>query len=272
MLSAIFPTFKHMENTLPASAAITTQDLIGFILYTVIYVPVIWFIRPRIIRLALYPSFFLTMAVFLGLLIWAVKINGGIGPSSVLGPAFQLTSSQRAFRFIQCASSVSGTWGSCADRYSDWSRFEKKKFRSLPGLIVLPLIVTLCGAFGVLTTTATANHFGVVQWNPILLLEYVQTLSYTPGCRAATFFAGLAFYYCQIFINLSQNTIPFGMDVAAAFPRYFNIRRATLMCVVIYLIIQPWRFLSQAVIFLTILSSVTSKYLLRLTSSEDLAY
>lgn len=259
MLSAIFPSFKHMKNTLPASAAITTQDLIGFILYTVLFMPIVYFIKPRVLRFALYPSFFITMAVFLGVLIWGIHINGGTGPASVLAPAMQLTRSQRAFRFIQCASSVSGTWGSCADRYSDWSRFEKKKYRSLPGLIVLPLIVTLTGAFGVLTTAATAQHFGIVQWNPVLLLDYVQTQSYTPGCRAATFFAGLAFYYSQIFINLSQNTIPFGMDVAAAFPKYFNIRRATFLAVIIYLIIQPWRFLSQASIFLTILSSVTSK-------------
>jgi NCS1 family nucleobase:cation symporter-1 len=118
----------------------------------------------------------------------------------------------------------------------------------------------MCASFGVLTTTATANMYGIVQWNPVLLLEYVQGISYTPGCRAATFFAGLAIFYSQIFMNLASNTIPFGMDVSAAFPRYFNIQRATFALVIITLIIQPWRFLSQALIFVTILSGITGMH------------
>lgn len=258
ILGAIFPSFKFMENTLPASAAITTQDLIGFMIYSILYFPVVYFIKPPVLRLALYPSFVLTMSTFTAMMIWALVSNGGTGPSTVLAASVQLTRSQRALRFVQCVSGVSGTWGGAAERFSDWTRYEKKKYRSVPGLFVLPVVVTLCGTFGVLTTTATANMYGIVQWNPVLLLEYVQEVSYTPGCRAATFFAGFAIYYCQIFMNLSQNSIPFGMDVSAAFPKYFNIQRATFALVIITIIIQPWRFLSQAAIFITILSAVTS--------------
>jgi len=41
ILGAIFPSFHHMPNTLPASAAITTQNLIGFLCFIAVYIPMI---------------------------------------------------------------------------------------------------------------------------------------------------------------------------------------------------------------------------------------
>jgi NCS1 family nucleobase:cation symporter-1 len=249
-----------MHNTLPTTAAITTQDLIGFILYSVVYLPIVWFIKPRHIKMFLPASFALNIIVFTSLLGWALASNGGPGPSSVLAVSKHLTTSQKALRFVQCISSVSGTWGGATDRYSDWSRFEKKKGRCLPGLIVLPVMVVIVGSFGVLITNATADMYGVVEWNPTLLLSYIQGRFYTPAVRAITFFAGLAMFYCQVCVNMTDNSIAFGMDVSAAIPRYFNIRRATFLLVLLTIAIQPWRFLSQAAIFVTVLSSVTGSH------------
>lgn len=62
-----------------------------------------------------------------------------------------------------------------------------------------------------------------------------------------------------MFLNISQNSFPYGIDVAGAFPKYFTAKRAAFMLLIITMIIQPWRFLSQAAIFLTILSSITRK-------------
>jgi NCS1 family nucleobase:cation symporter-1 len=256
MLRAIFPTFNYMKNTLPLSAAITTQDLIGFLIYCAVYTPILWVIKPYQLRLGLYPTFVATIASFTGILIWALVSNGGAG--DLLTSATQLTTSQKAFRFIQCVSGISGTWGGAADRYSDWSRFERKRGTSIPGLFALPVVVTISALFGVLTTTATSKMYGFVQWNPILLLQYTQSVSYTPACRAGTFFVGFSIFWAQVFLNMSQNSIPYGMDVSGAFPRYFTTKRAAFMLLLITVIIQPWRFLSQASIFLTILSSVSS--------------
>lgn len=258
MLGAIFPSFKFMKNTLPASAAITTKDLIGFVLYLVVYAPILAVIRPHQLRIGLYPAFACTVATFVGILIWAVTSNGGVG--DLISSSVELTTSQKAFRFIQCVSSISGSWGGTGDRYSDWSRFEKKRNVSLPGLLALPIVVTACATFGVLTTTATTQMWGFVEWNPVLMLEYAQTISYTPACRAGTFFAGFAMFFQQVMLNMTQNSIPAGMDVSAAFPKYFTQKRASLGLLIITALIQPWRFLSQASIFLTILSSIGSEF------------
>jgi NCS1 family nucleobase:cation symporter-1 len=257
MLGAIFPSFKFMKNTLPASAAITTQDLIGFLIYVVVYAPILYVIKPHQLRLGLYPTFITTCVTFTGILIWALVSNGGTG--DLIGSTLDLTTSQKAFRFMQCLSSISGTWGGSGDRYSDWSRFEKKRGTSIPGLFALPIVVTISTLFGVLTTTATTKMYGFVQWNPILLLQYTQTVSYTPACRAGTFFVGFALFWAQVFLNMSQNSIPQGMDISGGFPRYFTTKRAAFMMLILTVIVQPWRFLSQAVIFLTILSATSGK-------------
>jgi cytosine/uracil/thiamine/allantoin permease len=45
VLSSIFPSFHSMANTLPESAQITTQQLIGFIIYICIFTPIV-FVHP----------------------------------------------------------------------------------------------------------------------------------------------------------------------------------------------------------------------------------
>jgi len=63
---------------------------------------------------------------------------------------------------------------------------------------------------------------GVAQWNPLILMIIIQQNTYTPLSRYATFFAGVAILSSQIFINLTQDTIPHGMDLAGMFPRYLS--------------------------------------------------
>jgi cytosine/uracil/thiamine/allantoin permease len=45
VLSSIFPSFHEMANTLPASAEITTQQLIGFVIYIFVFTPIM-FVHP----------------------------------------------------------------------------------------------------------------------------------------------------------------------------------------------------------------------------------
>jgi cytosine/uracil/thiamine/allantoin permease len=58
MLGAVFPSFNNMKNTLPAAAAITTKDLIGFMIFAAVYCPILLVIRPHQLRLGLYEPFF----------------------------------------------------------------------------------------------------------------------------------------------------------------------------------------------------------------------
>ena len=86
-LGAIFPSFEHMANTLPESAAITTNELIGFIIYVLVFIPLL-FVHPSKLQPFLMFSFIVVAATIVGLFAWAVGSNHGapnvIVPTKVL--------------------------------------------------------------------------------------------------------------------------------------------------------------------------------------------
>lgn len=75
-LGAIFPSFEHMRNTLPEDAAIKTNELIGFIIYVVVFVGLL-FVHPSKLQPYLLWSFVATAMTITGLFAWAVGTNHG---------------------------------------------------------------------------------------------------------------------------------------------------------------------------------------------------
>lgn len=208
----------------------------------------------------MWPAFIGTMGTVFGIMAWAVNKNGGT-VNNLVSPVMALSSANRGFRFVQCISSVCGTYGGAADRFSDWTRFSKKKNSYILGSIVaMPIVITLCALLGVLTATATHAHYGSTMWQPLVILEFIQGEQYTAGCRAATFFAGLAIWSHQIFVNVTQNNVGAGMDLAGIFPRYISTQRGAVLLCIFGVLVQPWRFFTQASLFLSVISSFAGKY------------
>lgn len=74
-----------------------------------------------------------------------------------------------------------------------------------------------------------------------------------------TFFAGIGLLSSTLFINLVQNIIPFGMDFCGVFPRYLSMRRAGVLLCVVGIACNPWRFLTQATVFVQAMSVFAGK-------------
>jgi NCS1 family nucleobase:cation symporter-1 len=119
----------------------------------------------------------------------------------------------------------------------------------------MPITVTLGALVGVLTTSAAYELYGEVLWNPTILLQHLQHENYTAACRAGTFFAGCGLFISQIFENITQNGFSNGMDIAGLAARFFDMRRGLIFVCIIGILIQPWRMLTQAGTFLTVLSA-----------------
>lgn len=234
------------------SSAITTKDLIGFLLYFVFYIPLM-FVRPNRINRYLYPNFAIICATFGGLLGWAVRANGG--SLRLLNPAVKLSNMEASFAMVSAISSVAGTYTGATVKCSDWTRFAKTPGAPVvPILTCIPITVTVGAVIGVLVTSASQSIVGEPVWNPLVLLEMTLEGSYTSATRAGCAFAGLGFLSSQVFVNITQNGISTAMDLVAVLPRYIDIRRGGFIVCIIGILIQPWRFLSQAQTFLTILS------------------
>lgn len=254
ILNSIFPTFLTMQNTLPESAGITTPELIGFVLFIILYFPIIYFVPPHQVQKFLIANLVVSSATLLGIMGWAVHANGGAG--NLVSPAIEVPQSQVGFLMVQGITSIAGTYTGGSDRVSDWTRYAKHRHSpTLAQLTALPLTVTLVALIGIITTSATAEMFGTVQWNPLVMLQILQAEYYTAACRAGTFFAGVGLLSVTVFINYTQNCVSSGMDVAMLVPRYVSRRRGSIIFSILGILAQPWRFLTQATTFIVVLSS-----------------
>jgi hypothetical protein len=93
------------------------------------------------------------------------------------------------------------------------------------------------------------------MWQPLSILNFAQTEFYSPAGRALTFFAGLAIWLHQLFVNVTQNNVGAGMDLAGIFPRYISTQRGAVLLIICGIVIQPWRFFTQASVFISVISS-----------------
>lgn len=255
MLNALSPGFLAMPNTLPQSAGITTPQLIGFVLFVVVYMPFIYWVPPHRIHRLLMANLVVSSATLLGIMAWAVHANGG--PGNLLAPAVDVPRAQVGFLMAQGISSVAGTYAGGSDRVSDWTRYARHRHAPTAAqLTALPVSVTVFALVGVVTTSATAELLGgEAEWNPMVLLQTIQMRNYTAACRAGTFFAGAGLLSVTIFINYTQNCVSSGMDMAMLLPRWLSRRRGSLLFAVLGILANPWRFLTQASVFIAVLSA-----------------
>lgn len=112
-------------------------------------------------------------------------------------------------------------------------------------------MTALCG---LLITSATAQIYGEVLWNPFELLLAIQQKSMSPGARAGTFFAGLGFLASAFALCIVTNSVAAGMDIAALCPKYINIRRGSYIVTIIGVAVCPWNFVTRPTTFITVLS------------------
>lgn len=182
------------------------------------------------------------------------QANGG-SPGNLISPSLNLSKAEAGFRVIQGITSVAGTYTGGTDRVSDWTRYGKARHTSTPAIISLAVTVILTALVGIISTSALSEAYGILQWNPIIGLQIVQATNYSATCRAGTFFAGLGLLSVTVFVNYTQNCVSSGMDVAMLLPRYVTQRRGAIIFSILGVLANPWRFLTQAITFITVLSS-----------------
>jgi NCS1 family nucleobase:cation symporter-1 len=254
ILNSIFPSFLRMKNTLPESAGITTPGLIGFVLFILLYFPIIYFVPAWKVQKLLEVQVVIATATLLGIMGWAVAENGG-SPGNLVAPAIKLSKAEAGFRVVQGITSVAGTYTGGTDRVSDWTRYGRRRHTSTPAIVTLAVTVVLTALVGIISTSALAERYGMLEWNPLIMLQWIQQNYYTPKCRAGTFFAGVGLLSVTVFVNYTQNCVSSGMDVAILVPKYISQRRGAIIFSILGVLANPWRFLTQAETFITVLSS-----------------
>ncbi|KAK0479206.1 allantoin permease [Armillaria novae-zelandiae] len=251
-LRCIWPSWYTMENHIPESVGITSRDLAGFGIFWIISVGFLVIPTYKTKWLFIAKSFLLP-PTGLGLLIWALKKNHGFTGMSF--GATQSRGSTLAWAVIAQFNAVMGTNSALLVTVPDITRYARRRSAQTQGqLFSLPIGQTLWATCGIMVTGAMNRQWDTAYWNPYDLLNAMLDHDMSSPTRAGCFFASAAFILATLGTSMANNTIPFGADITALLPRYLTIVRGQLLCAWIGFLIFPWRILSSAPGFLTLLN------------------
>ncbi|KAK2025445.1 NCS1 nucleoside transporter family protein [Colletotrichum zoysiae] len=251
---------SHVPNTMPADTGMTTAQFMSYIVFSVISLPVIW-IRPHRLEKFFRFACSITLVFFLVLLIWSLATMGpsGFGDTITSGSSLSDANGSHSVAWLMVYGIVS-TIGSIAAgilNQNDYSRFATQPKHAIWGQAVsFPFYSILSSLIGILVTAATQHRFGgEAIWNPPSLFAQLLAQDESARTRAACFFAGFCLVISQIGVNVPGNALAGGFDLAATFPKFLNIRRGAFVTAIFSIVVNPWRLVNTATIFLTVLSS-----------------
>ncbi|RDW89727.1 uracil permease-6 [Coleophoma cylindrospora] len=248
MLQAIWPSYNenNIKNHIAAGQGITTLGMVSYFLFWIIQLPLL-LIPPTRLRWLFVVKMIAAPVTAIATMGWCIHKAGGGG--ELFNQTSQYSGSTKAYLWLSCMSSVTGSWSTLACNIPDFSRYARSSRGQFIQLPFLPLIFTLCGVLGIVTTSATIKIYGTAFWNPLDIVS--EWLKLGHGGRAAAFFAALSWYIAQVGTNITANSISAANDLTVLFPKYVNIQRGCIIAAVVGgWVIVPWKILSSASTFL----------------------
>ncbi|KAL2803118.1 permease for cytosine/purines, uracil, thiamine, allantoin-domain-containing protein [Aspergillus granulosus] len=261
LLKCIWPSFLSLDNSL-ASGAMKVYDMVSFVLYFLLCLPLMWFSPENYKKPFMFASITVATTVFV-LLIWSMVRAGGGGsfihdPSTIAGvePA---KGSALGWAFV---SAITANIGGIATHM--WSQSDYTRYARRPGdqvlaqLVMVPLGTIVVACIGIVCTSCATTLYPTEEsllWNPYDFLDAVRRNEDNRGARAGVAFASIAFMLSQFGMVVASNCVVAGIDLAALLPRWFTVRRGGYFTIAFVFVLQPWSLLNSATNFLTVVGS-----------------
>lgn len=246
--------YLHLPNTLTKHVAMSTKELIGFLIFHVITLSC-YFIKPRKMNYIMITSCIATCFAMMGIIIYLTRKAHGVG-ELFTSTKTTISGSTKAWAWVYMISYWFGSVSPGSTNQSDYSRFASSKTAIWCGTICALLIpTTLVPVFGIIGASTSAKLYGEQLWMPMDICDYWLNTNYSAGARAATFFCGLAFTASQVSYTISSCGFAGGMDLSGVAPKYINIVRGSIITALLSFAVQPWNFYNSSSTFLTVMSS-----------------
>lgn len=260
-LTAIWPSFAKVDTPL-ANGTMTTGDFASFIIFTILYLPLVW-IRPEKYKVPFMISCMLVIPTIFVSLIWFTATAKGAGTlvrdvSSVTGVTQAKGSHLGWMMTLGICTNISSISVHIFVQ-SDYTRYARKpKDQILAQLVMVPMGTIVVALIGIICTSCAAQLFpeqnGTLLWAPYDLFSALQQhYDNSSRSRAAVAFGILSFMVAQFGMVVANNGVSAGIDLSALFPRVFTIRRGMLLMSALAFVVQPWQLLNGASKFLTVL-------------------
>jgi NCS1 family nucleobase:cation symporter-1 len=249
-IRAIFPSYLNMANHLPASAGITSQQLLSHFIFWTIQLP---FLLTPPHKLRWFFAFKAVVVIIssVGVVIAMTGKAGGTG--DIWAQEYTVFGAERSWLILSSLSSCTGGWATMATNIPDFTRYLKRPQGVYWQVAFLPLISLLLGMFGIISTSAAKVVYGSYIWDPLGLAAEWNG----PGGRAGAFFVGFTWCVAQIGTNLSANVISCANDLTSLFPKYINIRRGVVLTTITAgWIMVPWKIIYSASSLLSFMSGL----------------
>lgn len=247
--------WANFKNHLPASAMITSKDLLAFFIFWIIQFPFM-FIHPAKMRhIYTFKAISVTASLF-GVFGYCVQQAGGtLGSPESLGK-IRVHGSDLIWAELYAINSVLGALLPVLINTADISRYARstKDTAWVQGGAILFSKVTIL-FLGCATTSASAVFLHKTYWNIWDLYNSLLAYRWTAGMRTGLFFASISMQVSVIAVNAGTNSLPVGADFSGILPRYVNIPRGQVFCALVCPLLVPWLMISSGSAFLTFLGS-----------------
>lgn len=237
MIEAIWPSYKHLPNSLPASSGVDTKGFVSFFIFWLCSLPALWFPVHKVRHLFTVKAIYSPIAA-ISFFAWAISRANGIGP--IVHQPNTVHGSEFAWTFVKGIMSCIGNFAALIMNDPDFSRFARKPKDALwSQLLTIPIGFGVTSFIGIIVSSSSSVIFnGKPVWNPLILLEmFLEGAS--SGQRFGIFIIATGFALAQLGTNISANSISAGTDLTALLPRYMNIRRGSYVCAAVGLAMCP---------------------------------
>ncbi|SPJ88940.1 related to uracil permease [Fusarium torulosum] len=261
LITCIWPSFRDLNSEL-ANETMQVCDIVSFILYIVLCIPLVW-LSPENYRKPFFVASTTVAATVFSLLIWSTVRAGGGGAlladvSGVSGIA-PAKGGKLGWAFMAAVTANIGGIATHMWSQSDYTRYARKPGdQILAQLVMVPLGTIVVGCIGIICTSCAATLYPEKEgllWQPYVFLDTIREQEGTKRARAGVAFASIAFMFSQFGMVVASNLVVAGIDLAALLPRWFTIRRGGYSTLACAFIMQPWSLLNNATSFLTVVGS-----------------
>lgn len=140
LLTAIWPSFANIKNTIPASQGITTSGMIGFLLYFLLQLPFLCIPYTKIQYFFAFKSIIAPIC-FLAIFGDTLRRAGGtIDNSTVITDGTAVSGSVLAWAFFSNLNGVLGNYATLGLNIADFSRYANKPSATNVQAIIIPII------------------------------------------------------------------------------------------------------------------------------------
>ncbi|WVR06702.1 hypothetical protein IAU60_003734 [Kwoniella sp. DSM 27419] len=247
----------NMPNHLPASAHITTKIMVSYFIMWLVQVPFA-FIHPSTAKhVFTVKSLFLPISAF-AFIGGLVHLAGGSIDFSLANPAKPAKGPALSWAMLTGLNAIFGTISPMLINQPDIGRYAVK-----PSVALWPQFVSMwTGKYivfvlGIVSSAACKQIYGVTAWNIWDICNMILKSNFTTNWRVGLALFGITQCFGTISTNLFANSIPFGSDMSGVFPKWINIIRGQVICMVFSWAVCPWAILTSGAKFIVFLGSYT---------------